>query len=134
MPPWAFCTEAGTPLDKSKVRKVFSRVLKRANLLSLLAPTACGTRSRAYSFSRARAQSTSSGSSAMPASSSRWIRAVGDYRWETRRQSIVWTEKVVAKTMGATEGPRQGPEKNGEPWWDRTTDPLLKRQVLYLLS
>jgi len=24
--------------------------------------------------------------------------------------------------------------KSGEPWWDRTTDPLLKRQVLYRLS
>ena len=24
--------------------------------------------------------------------------------------------------------------KLGEPWWDRTTDPLLKRQVLYQLS
>ena len=23
---------------------------------------------------------------------------------------------------------------NGEPWWDRTTDPLIKSQVLYQLS
>ena len=32
MPPWVFCTEAGTSLDKSKVRKVFARALKRADL------------------------------------------------------------------------------------------------------
>jgi hypothetical protein len=24
--------------------------------------------------------------------------------------------------------------KNGEPWWDRTTDPLIKSQVLCQLS
>lgn len=32
MPSWVFCTAAGTPLDKSKVRKVFSKVLKQAGL------------------------------------------------------------------------------------------------------
>jgi len=26
------------------------------------------------------------------------------------------------------------PMKNGEPWWDRTTDPLIKSQVLCQLS
>ena len=25
-------------------------------------------------------------------------------------------------------------EVNGEPWWDRTTDPLIKSQVLCQLS
>jgi hypothetical protein len=29
---------------------------------------------------------------------------------------------------------RQVPEVSGEPWWDRTTDPLIKSQVLYQLS
>lgn len=42
--------------------------------------------------------------------------------------------KVVAKTKGAPGDAPEVPEKPGEPWWDRTTDPLLKRQVLYLLS
>lgn len=32
MPPWVFCTKSGTPLDESKVRKVFTRMLKRAGL------------------------------------------------------------------------------------------------------
>ena len=28
----------------------------------------------------------------------------------------------------------QDAEGNGEPWWDRTTDPLIKSQVLCQLS
>ncbi len=32
MPHWVFCTTAGTPLDESKVRKVFARILWRAEL------------------------------------------------------------------------------------------------------
>ncbi len=32
LPPWLFVTEAGTPLDESKVRKVFAKVLKKAKL------------------------------------------------------------------------------------------------------
>ena len=32
MPPWVFCTEAGTPLDESRVRKAFARALKAAKL------------------------------------------------------------------------------------------------------
>ncbi len=33
-----------------------------------------------------------------------------------------------------TEGHRDLTEVNGEPWWDRTTDPLIKSQVLCQLS
>ena len=32
MLPWVFCTEAGTPLDESRVRKAFAQALKRAKL------------------------------------------------------------------------------------------------------
>jgi len=32
LPPWVFCTEAGTPLDESRVRKNFSAALKKAQL------------------------------------------------------------------------------------------------------
>ncbi len=32
MPPWVFCTEVGTPLDESRVRKAFAQSLKRAKL------------------------------------------------------------------------------------------------------
>ncbi len=32
MPPWVFCSEAGTPLDHTNVEKAFKRVLKAAGL------------------------------------------------------------------------------------------------------
>ena len=34
---------------------------------------------------------------------------------------------------GGARAPRLS-EVNGEPWWDRTTDPLIKSQVLCQLS
>jgi integrase len=38
VPPWIFCTEVGTPLDDSKVRKVFSKILKAASLPTHFSP------------------------------------------------------------------------------------------------
>jgi integrase len=32
LPPWVFCSETGTPLNNSNLRRVFRRVLKRAKL------------------------------------------------------------------------------------------------------
>ena len=32
MPSWVFCTDVGTPLDESRVRKAFPQALKRAKL------------------------------------------------------------------------------------------------------
>jgi len=32
LPPWVFCTEAGTPLDESRVRKNFAEMLSKADL------------------------------------------------------------------------------------------------------
>jgi hypothetical protein len=37
----------------------------------------------------------------------------------------------AARRLSAVEALRS---RNGEPWWDRTTDPLIKSQVLYQLS
>ena len=42
--------------------------------------------------------------------------------------------KVVARSAIVEEGVVEMLKKNGEPWWDRTTDPLIKSQVLYQLS
>jgi integrase len=35
---WVFCTQVGTPLDESRVRKVFSKVLKSAGLPAHFSP------------------------------------------------------------------------------------------------
>lgn len=34
LPPWMFCTEAGTPLDESRLRKNFAQALRKAALSS----------------------------------------------------------------------------------------------------
>src|SRR5262249_39367790 len=38
MPAWVFCTEVGTPMDESRVRKVFTRTLKTAGLALHFSP------------------------------------------------------------------------------------------------
>ena len=38
VPVWVFCPDAGTPLDDSRVRKVFARVLKAAGLPGHFSP------------------------------------------------------------------------------------------------
>ena len=38
MLPWLFCSEAGTPLNTSNLRRVFRRVLKRAKLPEHFSP------------------------------------------------------------------------------------------------
>ena len=42
--------------------------------------------------------------------------------------------KVVATSALPPGSVSELPERNGEPWWDRTTDPLIKSQVLCQLS
>ena len=56
---------------------------------------------------------------------------VREKREETRRKQDPSTERYFS-CLPDTADPR-GP-KNGEPWWDRTTDPLIKSQVLCQLS
>ena len=36
LPAWVFCTEAGTPLDESRVRNAFARALRAAKLPSVV--------------------------------------------------------------------------------------------------
>jgi integrase len=62
MPPWVFCNEAGTPVDGSKVRKVFRRALKRAGLALHFTPHCLRHTFASLLFSRARALSTCSAS------------------------------------------------------------------------
>jgi integrase-like protein len=38
VPPWVFCTEVATPLDESRVRKVFARMLRVAGLPTHFSP------------------------------------------------------------------------------------------------
>ena len=139
MPPWVFITEAGTPLDKSKVRKVFTRALKRAGLPLHFSPHCLR-----HTFASLLLQQGESpvyvqrqlGHASIKLTVDtygRWL-PMGNKAAVDKLDDGASGSKVVAKTTGAGEGAPQTPGKSGEPWWDRTTDPLLKRQVLYLLS
>ena len=41
LPAWVFCTEAGTPLDESRVRNAFARALRAAKLPSVVTLRQC---------------------------------------------------------------------------------------------
>jgi integrase len=69
LPPWVFCSETGTPLNNSNLRRVFRRVLKRASCPRTSRPTAYGTPSPRCCSNRAKALCMSSVSSGTRASS-----------------------------------------------------------------
>ncbi len=138
MPPWVFCTETGTPLDKSKVRKVFARALKRAGLPGHFSPHCLR-----HTFASLLLQQGESAVYVQRQLGHASIKLTVDTygRWLPMGNKAAVDRldegngsKMVAKTMAVSKDAAQVPEKSGEPWWDRTTDPLLKRQVLYHLS
>ena len=45
-----------------------------------------------------------------------------------------WNHEPKMAALHASDIAQLADSKNGEPWWDRTTDPLIKSQVLYQLS
>ena len=61
-------------------------------------------------------------------------RLVLDYAEAVDRLDEGNGSKVVARLRPTGDGYVELPERNGEPWWDRTTDPLIKSQVLCQLS
>ena len=45
-----------------------------------------------------------------------------------------WNHEAKMPALHASDIAQLADSENGEPWWDRTTDPLIKSQVLYQLS
>ena len=45
-----------------------------------------------------------------------------------------WNHEAKMPALHASDIAQLADSANGEPWWDRTTDPLIKSQVLYQLS
>ncbi len=138
MPPWVFCTEAGTPLDKSKVGKAFARVLKRAGLPLHFSPH-CLRHTYASLLLQMGVSSVYVQRQLGHASIKLTVDTYGRWLPMGNKATVDLLDgesgsKVVAKTVAAAEGVSEVAGKPGEPWWDRTTDPLLKRQVLCQLS
>ena len=138
MPLWLFCTEAGTPLDQSRVRKVFSRVLHAAGLVSHFYPHCLR-----HTFASILLQQGESPAYVQRQLGHASIQLTVDTygKWLPMGNKVAVDRldqqsgsKVVAENAsGASDAP-EAPDSSGGPSRTRTLDPLIKSQLLYQLS
>ena len=147
LPPWVFCSEAGTPLNTNNLRRVFRRVLKRAKLPEHFSP-----HSLRHTFASLLLQQGESpvyvqrqlGHSSIKLTVDtygKWL-PMGNKAAVDRLDDSAPGSKVVARLIPAgeravpriAETPEIAGEEVGEPCGTRTHDPLIKSQVLYRLS
>jgi len=138
MPLWVFCTAAGTPLDESRVRKVFAKILKTAALPHF---SPHGLR---HSYASQLLQLGESpqwvqeqlGHKSLELTTrtyGRWL-AKRPIRGGVNALDEVTGSKVVAKIESGTPDVLEIPDSIGGPSRTRTLDPLIKSQLLYQLS
>ena len=156
MPPWIFCTDDGTPLDESRVRKAFSRALRRAKLPSfrlydlrhtyaslLLAQNAPLTYVSAQLGHTDATTTLRWYARWIPRTDKRAVDALDEPRPIPKRR-LEAAGGGVACDQFATNLPPESqighpetsevPDKIGGPSRTRTLDPLIKSQLLYQLS
>src|SRR5438132_12300398 len=138
VPKWIFCTEAGTLLDESRVRKVFGKTLKAAGLPLHFTP-----HSLRHSFASLLLQQGESPVYVQRQLGHASIQLTVDTygKWlpmgnkaAVNRLDDESGSKVVAKTPTGTSGVLEVPVTIGGPSRTRTVDPLIKSQLLYQLS
>jgi integrase len=127
VPPWAFCSEAGTPFDLSNAQKALKRTLKKAGLpvthtlydlrhtfaILLLADGAPLTYVAAQ-LGHAKATTTLQWYAHwLPRSDKRWVDALDARSTGTSGSQTV--ANVVAKTRSGGPGVPEPPDLNGEP-------------------
>jgi integrase len=139
LPPWVFCSAEGTPLDKHNLYRIFRRILGRAGLPRHFTPH--GLRHTFASLLLQRGESPVYVQRQLGhASINLTVDTYG--KWlpiEPTRGGVDALDdrsgsKPVAASRSSGRADLEESEKNGEPWWDRTTDPLIKSQVLCQLS
>jgi len=144
--PWVFLNEAGAPLDESKVRRVFARVLRLAGLPRHFSP-----HSLRHSFasillsdgvSPAYVQRMLGHASIKLTVDTygKWL-PIGNKAAVDRLDEASGSRVVAETAAGREERPQVGlpvEDKSaglrGGPWRTRTSDPLIKSQLLYQLS
>ena len=158
LPPWVFTTREGSPLDESRVRKAFKRLLKMASLPTTLSPH-CLRHTYAILMIQAGAPLTyirdQLGHSSikvtvdiyarwLPRGDKGWVdrldhpstqdalRAVGDDEIETTADSR--GDQLVTNLDSAEEPPPQVIDCIGAGERTRTADLLITNQLLYQLS
>ncbi len=147
-PEWLFPNDAGRPQDKWVVGKAFRRTLKRAGLpafrlydlrhtdASLL--LAAGAPITYVSAQLGHATPTTTlryYAKWIPSQGRRWVEVLDRADWtaEVELGSKVGT-RIWNQALHNAGPARQVDETLGEPSGTRTRDPLIKSQVLYLLS
>src|SRR6266508_4373724 len=160
MPPWVFCTEAGTPLDESRVRKNFAEALDHAKLesfrvydlrhtfASLLLADGAPLPYVAAQLGHSRPTTTLQfyahwiptgrerfvdGLAGPTAKKSR-SRKAGPQIRKPAVQADSRGHQLGTKSVSGAPDTLEAPEKIGGPWRTRTSDPLIKSQLLYQLS
>ena len=135
------CTEAGTPLDESRVRKAYARALEAAGvpphrvydlrhtfasvLLARGVPLTYVSAQLGHALPTTTLQFYARW---VPAKNERFIEAVDDRTADAR-----WHRLGTKNDSGAPDAP-EAPETIGGPSRTRTLDPLIKSQLLYQLS
>ena len=138
IPSWVFCTEVGTPFDESRVRKVFSKILKAAGLPPHFSPHCLR-----HTFASLLLQQGESPAYVQRQLGHASIQLTVDTygKWlpmgnkaAVNRLDDESGSKVVAKMTSATPDALEVADSIGGPSRTRTVDPLIKSQLLYQLS
>jgi YD repeat-containing protein len=157
-PEWLFVTDQNVPVDQRIMRRSFKAACKRAGLrgfrpYDLRATCASHLLSLGAEITFVAQQLGNSPAVVLkfyakflPSRTRRWVDQLGEARRAATQEHDASDTRLGAfGTRTRNLDPRMAePEVkdiaevpdsvSGEPWWDRTTDPLIKSQVLYQLS
>jgi len=138
MPSWVFISDAGKPLDDSRVRKEFTRCLKAARLPLHFSPHCLR-----HTFASLLLQAGHSPAYVQRQLGHASIQLTVDTygRWLPlgNKAAVDGLDepsgiKTVAETESGAPGAPETPDSFGGPSRTRTLDPLIKSQLLYQLS
>jgi Phage integrase family len=137
LPPWLFCTRSGNFWSRTTSGGSFARASRRAKLPRHFTPHCLR-----HTFASVLLQDGESAQYVQEqlGRASLTITTQTYGRWLPKRPvrggvnilgDVLIGSKLGSRSLRQTQ---KRPEKNGEPCWDRTSDPLIKSQALYQLS
>jgi integrase len=139
LPPWVFCTRAGTPLDESKVRRAMRQVLKHAKLPLHFSPHclrhtyASLMLQQGESLTYVQRQLGHASINLTADTYGKWL-PLGNKAAVDRLDAPVFYEsgsKVVAASASEAEESSEVVGKFGGPCRGRTYGPLIKRTIFF---
>jgi integrase len=153
-PVWLFVTHQNAPVDQRTMRRSFKAACKRAGLrgfrpydlratcASHLLGLGAEITYVAEHLGNSPAVIWKYYAKYLPSRSRRWVdHLAGARRASTHEHASgprfgtkTWNREPKMVDLSDTNITEVVDSVNGEPWWDRTTDPLIKSQVLFQLS